>query len=84
MGFVLRKNCWEVQLGKWNQSMASSLVQVWLWFWFIDSDMTQTWVHGIADGRGWHFWDYSIGSIAPGKLSQAHTENKYYLNPDLP
>jgi glucan-binding YG repeat protein len=76
------------QLRKWNQSMAPGFVQVWLWFWFIDSgSMIQTWVHEVPDGRGWHFWDYSIGSIAPGKLSKAQlkhlTENKYYLNPDL-
>ena len=26
---------------------------------------------GVPDGQGLQFWDYSIGSIAPGKLNQA-------------
>lgn len=36
------------------------------------------------DGHGVHFWDYSIGAIASGKLNKVQLkhlkENPYYLN----
>ena len=41
----------------------------------------------MPDKRGLYYWDYSITSIAPGKLNQAQLkymkENKYYLNPGV-